>query len=274
MAAVDYPDWSVPQTNANSIAATGVPLLSLPGLISSGSMDLTAGSQNGIGTFAIGQVSYEVTLSPWAVVGGSGGPLMIQVTWTDPTAAVIVDQQTWYVWPANLQSTHNIIGRGPASGANMSILFQNFSSAATYRIPYKVFARSHPYLAHDWRSQSYTTTQLLDTIATNDPTSLLLGTRALPVNAGANDISELPLYSGPVLLYADTTSAAADMQVTIQDSANPNGVGLASRIMKEFSNSNGVIQAVLYLPRYQCKVVMMNGNAAAKTLFYTLHATQ
>ena len=92
--------------------------------------------------------------------------------------------------------------------------------------------------------------------------------------AGALVTLELPLYSGPCYLYFQTSSGLADMTFTIQDSANPNSVGLGSKILQFISSGTGLGAAQIMLPRYQCRVQMKNNNAAVQTCNFTLHAIE
>jgi hypothetical protein len=272
--AADYPDWSVPQANASSIASTGVPLLSMPNELYNATTVMAAGATTGIVAIPISQPSYEISVNAFQSGAGAAGPLEITATWFDSSGLFNVDGQKWCIWPGTSTLGHIVVGHGPTRASQLVLQYANKSTVMQYSVQVQVFGRSHLYDNDDWRSFNYINTASGGTLATMDMQSTLIGYRALSVGAGATDTTELPLYCGPALLWADTSSAGADLNLTIQNSANSEGNGLGNLIYRQISGANGYVTAELALPRYQCKIALLNSNAAAKTLRYVLHTIE
>jgi hypothetical protein len=270
----DYPDWTVPQANANSIAATGVPLLANPGTLLNTTYVINAGANTTPTSLPFNQPGYEVWLGPYETGAGGAGPLEVSMQWLDSTGSQVIATETWDVWPGTMFATHEVYGKGPTKGGILQLIITNTSAAMQYTVPIRIYQRSHLYTRDDWRTRFYTNSASSNLIAPNDPTSGLLGNRSLSINAASSDTSELPLYSGLAYLYFDTSSGLADMTLTIQDSADPNGVGVGTRIQRYKTPAGGIFSQQIALPRYQCRVVMLNSNAGAQTLFYTLHTIE
>lgn len=268
----DYPDWSVPQTSANAIAATGVPLLSAKNVLGSNTTVIGPGANQNIGPFAITQPSYEIQMTAYESGAGATGPLLLKFNWNDSVSVATVAVEYYWIWPGVALNDHIIYGRGPTKADQLLIQAFNQSGAMQYSLFWRVLQSSRLFQRDDLRTVFYATTASGGTIPTLEPPSSLLGYRSVSVAAAASDNTELPLYVGMAQLYADTGSNTTDFTLTIQDSANPDAEGLGSRMLRYKSDANGLIVAQLALPRYQCRVSMLNGNAAAKFLTYSLHS--
>lgn len=268
---VDYPDFATPQAHADAIAATGAPpVIKFNGTANNvvqpgpGAVALTA-------NFAFDQPAYEILLSAFEIGAGAAGPLKIDMRWYEDTGLTFIDQQTYWIWPAIASPQHQVVIKGPTRGALLSMIFTNTSAAMTYQVNYWQYARSHFYERDQAYSVIQSTTSSGLTLPVSDTVSGLLGFRTLLIAGSGNDTTLLPLYTGLVQVYADTSSATTDMTLAIQDSANPNAEGMGTRFYALTSNAAGIIAAQVQLPRYQCQVQMLNGNAAAKTLRYMIH---
>jgi hypothetical protein len=270
----DYQDWGVPQANASMIAATGVPLLGAPNLLLNDAPVINAGGTYFPAALPVSQVGYEISLQPFASGSGSQNSIKVIFTWLDVTGNFPIAIETWYIWPGNTTAAHYIYGKGPTKGSILQVSIINGSSAMQYTVPIQIWQRSHPYTRDDWRSRIYIGTTASIPIATNDLTSSLIGYRSAFLATAASDTTELPLYSGPCVLWYQTSSGAADMVLTIQSSANPNGPGVGLKFYQSFSDVTGVLVQEVVLPRYQCRVVMKNNNAASATCIYSLFTVE
>lgn len=267
-AGLDYPDWTAPQAHADAIAATGAPLLTLPGSLVSSAMVLGPGLTGSTALFTIDQPCYEIRLDPFQSGAGAAGPLLIQLTWVDVSSLTNSDAESWYIWPGTGSGGHLIFGKGPVKGAQLFLLMQNFSAGATYTVNYKIFARSHLYTRDDLRSGVRASTVSGANLPVIDPTSGLLAFRNVNLGAGLGDTTELPLYNGMIMLSANTASNTGDLTITVQDSANPNAEGLGGAFWVQKTDANGLYTGQVMLPKYQCNIRMVNGNAAAKIANY------
>lgn len=268
----DFPDWSPHVAQAQQIAATGVPLLSAKNLLGSATTNVAANTLVSVGPFAISQPSYELQITAYQNGAGSASPLQMLVNWNDSTTSATTAQELWYIWPGVAISDHIIYGKGPTKADQLVIQFNNLSSAMPYSVFWRAFQSSRLFTRDDLRSIQYLTTASGGALPTQDVRATLLGFQSVSVNAGASVATELPLYAGPAQLYADTGSGTTDFNLKIQDSAQPNAEGTGTRLLQFQSDSHGLILAQIALPRYQCRVSMLNSNAAAKFLTYSLHS--
>lgn len=274
VAGQDYPDWTAPQAHASAIAATGAPLLALPGTVYNSSQAINAGANFLTTPQAIDQISYEIFINAYQSGAGAAGPLKIQVKWFDASSIIEVAEQDWYIWPGAASGDHQIRGRGPTYGTSVILVFTNLSTVAQYTVQYCLYARSHVYTDHKWRSEVRNTSVTGVTLPVSDPTANALAFRTLSLAAAGTDTTELPLYSGAILLSAHTNSNTSDMRVVLADSADPNAEGSGVSFFQGQSDLNGNFSAMLALPRYQCDVKLTNQNAAATGMSYWLHAVE
>lgn len=272
----DYPDWSGHVAQAAQIAATGAPPLTLSNGVSNHVVDVAASGSQAAASFTFQQPAYEIFINAFSISGGTPGPLRIRLQWYEDNGASLMDVKYYYIWPGVTSLGNMVFGKGPSRAGLLSLIFDNLGTGGTgmgYEVHYWIFQRSHFYLQDDWRSLSFANSESSTPIATNELPSGLVGTATATVAAGATATTLLPLYQGQAQLYADTSSATTDMQVTIQDAANPNSAGIGTRIWRARSDANGLLTASVELPGYQCQVELKNLNAASKTLYYALHTS-
>jgi hypothetical protein len=269
--AADYADFSAPQANANTIAATGVPLLTLPGAALSVTQPINAGASYTSGFLPMDQPSYEIAISVFETGAGGAAPLRVQMQWYDDTTSNLISQETYFIWGGISAGDHSIFGRGPVKGSFLVVFVFNDSVAMQYTAVIRAYQRSHMYTRDEWRSFNYATSSAASPVAVNDLTADLAGYRLTTIAGGGVDTSELPLYFGPCYLFFQTASNAADMTLTVQSSANYAEIGSGAKFLQFLTSATGVFGGVIVLPRYQCRIQMKNGNAAAQACFYSLH---
>lgn len=270
--ATDYPDWGVPQANASAIAATGVPLLTASAPLLTAVTTINAGAAYDSAAIPITQPAYEVSLYIAESGSGAASPVQVTMNWYNAPLTELASTETYYLWPGTTGSNHTIFGKGPAKSNYLQVQVSNASAAMQYTMTMYVYARSHIYTRDDWRSVNYVTTASGNTIANCDPTAGLLGTNLANVGAGAVQTYELPLYSGLAYLYFDTASNTTDMLVTPTSSAGTDGLGVGARLQRYSSGALGTFFGQIALPKFQCRLLLHNGNAAAQNLFYSLYA--
>jgi hypothetical protein len=90
------------------------------------------------------------------------------------------------------------------------------------------------------------------------------------VAAAGSLVREIPLITGICFMHCSTSSAATDMSVTVQNSANGNDPGINIPLSHYKSDANGYVTGLITLPRFNCRVTLANGNAGAQTLSFSL----
>lgn len=270
----DYPDWTAPQAHADAIAATGTPPLTLVNGVAGQVVNVPA---NGIqlgNTFAFSQPSYELFMDIFQSGAGATGPLEVKMQWFENTFSQVIDQQSWWVWPGAATLNHQVAAKGPSRAGLLSMVFSNHSVAAAYRVTYWLYQRSHYYTRDDWRSMVFTSSVNAVTVPTNDTVEGLVCQTSALIAGGGNTKVQLPLYSGQVQVYADTTSNTTDMQLRFQNNTSLNASALNTRTLLIKSDANGRVNTQFQLPRYQWALEIDNGNAAAQTAQVWIHTVE
>jgi hypothetical protein len=270
--ASDYPDWSVPQTSADSIAATGVPLLTMQNSVGLFDVLVNPTSTVNIGTFPVTQPSYEISISSAESGAGVWAPMFCEMLWYDDTATVILAEETWYFWPGTVGSDHVVVGKGPTKGTQVSVSLTNTSASGAYTASGGVYQRSHIYTRDVWQSQSYPASMSASPVAPADPDALMLAGISVSLGAGVSNTWELPLWAGLVSLNVGTASNASDAIAIIQSSTDPNAAGLNQRTARFLSDATGTINAQFALGRSQNRITLTNNNATTRQLVASLYA--
>jgi hypothetical protein len=269
--AADYADFGAPQANANTIASTGVPLLTLPNLIINYTGAINAGASSVSPTFPMTQPGYEVYVNMWETGSGSAAAVQMQMQWWDATVTNMLAEETYYIWPGTASGGNVIIGHGPVKAENLIVVCKNLSSAMQYTENFIIYQRSHIYTRDDWRTLTYANSASGLAIATNEMPAGLIGYGSAAQLTTAVASYELPLYTGPCFLWAQSSSNTSDLTITIQNSTDPNVIGVGSKYLQFISGANGIFSGQIILPRYQSRLQLTNGNAATKTCDFSLH---
>ena len=270
----DYADWGVPQANANAISVTGVPLLTGAQPVFSSIGTINAGAAYNSPNAQVVQPGYELSLEIWESGAGAASPVVVEVIWADGPLGATVSQQNYYIWPGTPSPGNQIFGKGPTRSTYMTVNILNPSAAMQYSYDLQVYERSHLYTRDDFRSVQCFGSASGNSFASQDPLTGLLGTALVSIGAGGVQTYELPLYSGLAYLYFDTTSAAADLQATLTSSAGSDGLGIGARLQHYQSNAIGQFFSQIALPTFQCRLLLTNQNAAAKTAFFSLYTIE
>jgi len=257
-------------TLPTNIAATGVPLLSLPTSSSSQtSQTLVAAGVKTWGPFNIAQIGYDFFFSCYSNTPATATYVSITITWIDSASGVTCGQQTWWVLAGgSLSNIAEWVGKGPVEANTVEITISAFAEAITYN--YVMLQNSRVYDRHDWRQLLFpgTFSGTLTTPAGDQPA--LCVQRVVTSHAsGGNDTCILPLWAGRAYIGGHTNSNTNDMTISIFDVSDQDVSG-TNLIFREISDTLGNFYYEVALPRSMCEISMVNGNAAAETQYWTM----
>jgi hypothetical protein len=159
---VDYPDWSVPQTNANAIAGTGVPLLRGTNnlAVATGLSIPPSPETDLLVKAAVGRPSYEVLVTLSLPSGAGTIPFAaVIMSWFDVAGNFNIDTETFWLaagnGPANALDYYI---SGPCRGDLLSVQILSLEPAQNMTITISVNETSHLHPRDRLLQQSYTNT--------------------------------------------------------------------------------------------------------------------
>lgn len=218
-----------------------------------------------------GSIPTNGTGYDFAIFPSSTANAFFKVEFAWFAGGTLVADQVWWILPG-IANSHQIIGTGPSAGTTLQIIMTAF--VANIGITVAFFNNSRNYTRHDWRSVSWSTSNVAGTIQPNDAPSLMLF--QLPntsFNAGVTNTYLLPLFAGRVRAFGQTTSATTDMTVACNNLADQTSTG-NNPFWKGRSDATGTINQEFSLPRSQSDFTITNQNAAAKSLEMALIAEE
>jgi hypothetical protein len=263
----DYADWG-DQTAAAAAIATGdvggapggAYLLTGKTVISQAAPVVPANGTTNLGPFTMPRPGWELGLSLTATAGTT---LDYTLTWTDSVTGLTVEQERWKVTCGYSASPHVIYGSGRARGDTLAVKL-TAGSLGAITVSYTLLATTTAPLATDMRTLAMGGGNGGLGTGGNIPDGLILtNNETVNLAAATAVLRALPLYSGPVQVQAHTASGLADLQVVVADMTGL--MGNWNNVYNAWSNSKGVINDTLYLPRAQCQITYANNNAAAQT---------
>ena len=222
MTVTDYPDWGTPQANANSIAATGVPLLRLSSQkkFNIGTTIPGAGSNTLLNAGVMVQPGYEIGLRASVPAGTGTLPFVaLQLIWSDSATGLNTAQRDVVITAGN--GSANAIGsfiNGPCRGNTLKVIANNLDPAVTVTLDWAINQTSHVY-EHDQAGQlgypavapnGYTN-------ATGKTASGLIAWAHPSLSAGASQAYLCALYGGDVFLSIDTFGITPQIIVSLTD---------------------------------------------------------
>lgn len=218
----DYPDWSPHVANAQQIAATGVPLLTLSSLVQSASGLTIAGA--GVHPFpavTIGQIGYEVRIDASIPFSATIPFLEVQMIWTDPAANKIMATDTFIVPSSSGGQAFTVIGRGPSKAAVLQVQVTNLDPAQTATINISVLQNSRVYPRDDWRWQGNvapSTNVPGFTLPTMPPDESVLGVLdGVTIAASSQNTYLFGMHDGLLNVgYEVNTGAASNLSIRIR----------------------------------------------------------
>jgi hypothetical protein len=264
----DFPDWNNEAAAAAAIASGtiagvpgGVPLLTGKKLLQSGTQVIGAGNTFIMPNVAITQPGWELALS---VTGTAGTTATITINWLDSVTGLQFDQDTWAVTTGYNANPHVLYGVGRARGDIAGLSF-TAGTFAGITVTWSFIGTTFAAVPSDLRTITVGGGTGGISAGGNHPDQLILTNNqsaALAVNGAYQ--RALPLYAGLVQITAETTSGATDLRLHIDDLTG--SAGNYGKVYDKRSDSHGIINDTVYLPRYQCGYTMIQLNAANQTL--------
>lgn len=214
----DYPDFGEVQSSADSIAATGVPLLSNSSVVIGQQTLVVAGGQLfQMPILPVTLPGYELQIS--ASIGGAATIpfLQLELQWSDPIFNLLVADEKWGIPCGNSPQVNTIVLTGPTKGNQLEVQFKNLDPAVTVTVTVVAL----------FNSRFYSKDRVIQVVTNNPPNYTYVGDHssygvigtlsALTINAGGNPSRLFPLYSGDVLFYMDQAgNTAANSQLQLQ----------------------------------------------------------
>jgi len=144
--ASDYIDWNAPQAHADSIAATGAPLIIAPNQLDAVSGLVIAGGGNDIrATLPVSQVSYGFQCA----VKTNGAPtvpfIQFQFAWIDSGTSEVVDTDTFTVPASNNLNAFQAKAHGPCKANQVQVTITNLDPAVGVTVGFGLNQTSQPY---------------------------------------------------------------------------------------------------------------------------------
>lgn len=190
----------------------------------------------------------------------------VEMLWQDPTSAVIMGQENWYMFAGN-GSNSSVYGKGVTKGPHLAFSVKNLDPTYTMTVTFTIYESTHHITRDDWRGGPITTFPFTlpglgnPILPFNDPFSLNLAncTGAPAANATENFI--LPMYAGQVdLNFLSTVSQAYTIGVfSLQATSYPQIFG--QTFTAKFAGPYTII-----LPRAPCILQITNGAAPSNVI--------
>lgn len=260
----DYPDFGEVQGSADSIAATGVPLLSNSGVvIGQQTLVVPGGQLFQMPILPVTLPGYELQIS--ATIGGTATVpfLQLELQWSDPIFNLLVADEKWGIPCGNSPQVNTVVLTGPTKGNQLLVQFKNLDPAIAATVTIVAL----------FNSRFYSKDRPMQVVTNNPPGFVYVGDHssygvigtlsAITVNAGNTSTRLFPLYSGDVLFYMDQAgNSAANSQLQLQ--VAPTSLFGASAFWSA-SPSGGVgngTSQILRFPRSPVQLVYANSGAS------------
>ena len=262
---VDYADYQTPQAHASSIAATGVPLLTLSTNVVNDvarAVPFGGAKQTVVTNAPVTQIGYEVNITALIAAGAATIPtLTVDLIWNDSVTNTIVGHETWTMVMGTASGGSQHIGTGPTKGNRLTITVSNNDSAANATVTTVINQNSRVYGRDDWRTEGFNTVPNVTVTAHNQQGNTLIQFLSAALGIGASAKRLLGLYAGKVTVVAfSTTSQLATLQVT---SLDPNFSASSEYILLALPAANTATPVTLALPRAPCTITVTNTSGGA-----------
>lgn len=271
MTAPDYVDWNTPQAHADSIAATGVPLLNGANVITEQATPATIGALGTVtlGPFPCSQIGYDCSFIITYPGAATNPTLTAHVSWIDSGTGQVTGEMTWNMRGAAGGQTFH--GTGRIKGDRVQIVLTNndMVQTVTYEL---VFAQnSIIYQRDDWQQQTFNTDPVYQSGSYNPAGGILIFSKPAAIVAGGQWTRLVPLYSGKVTLRA--ASDGSQKGNVIVTSLDPH---FTTPILGEavIPASNDDVQILLALTRSQSLLTVNNTGGAASIYEVTIAIDQ
>lgn len=206
--ATDYADFQTPGANAQAISVTGVPLLTLAGiLLASQTFTIPGGGNQNTASLPITQLGYEIQLKLSIPAAATVPFVDATLMWTDNSGGNTVAQERWML-PCGSNANYIITGTGPTKGSQLVLKLSNEDPTQTATVGVIILTNSRIYRRDRW---IVNTPQPVPgfTIPGGDPLREILAViDGVNVNAGVTLTRLLPLYHGDVHVYVEEAGVA------------------------------------------------------------------
>lgn len=220
----DYPDWQTPQSHADKIAATGVPLLALATLLLQQSFNPAAGLTQSSAALAVPQIGYDITVTGSFGVAPSSPFIRVQLEWTDAGTSTRIATDTFIVPAATNPGVFTVHGRGPSKGDTVTVHVTNLDVSQTVLATVLLLSTSRIPVTDTWHWDnglnvgSVVQGWTLPTLPADE--SVLGMADAVTIGAGANTAWLIGMHDGLMGVGIQVTSGALS-SVVAQLAAEP-----------------------------------------------------
>lgn len=151
MTTPDYPDFQTPQQHANTIAATGVPLLTLASSLLQQTFNPPALAKRSSASLSITQIGYEIVVGASFGVVPTNPFIRVTLTWSQTGFTGYTDTETFIVPACNTPGAFTVIGQGPTRGDSLVVSVTNLDPLQTATVSVGVAENSRIYDRSKWR---------------------------------------------------------------------------------------------------------------------------
>jgi hypothetical protein len=271
----DYPDWQTPQAHANTIAATGVPLLTKSTNIVNDinrSVPFGGASITIANRVSVTQIGYEIAITALISALAPTLPVLtVDMIWVDSVTSTTVGHETWNI-PIGSSGAGSVhIGTGPTKANQLTVKLSNNDSAQNATVTTVINQNSRVYARDDWRTESFNAipNAILPLHDQQGNTLADLLTSALPANGSQTRL--LPLYSGRVsIAFSSAVSKAGTLQVTNLD---PSVSAAGIYLLLAIPASNNTTIVTVSLPRAVCQFILTDTTGLAGNSLQAMFVT-
>lgn len=148
---VDYPDFQTPQQHADTIARTGVPLLTLASDVLAQTFTPAAGATSSSISIPITQIGYEIMIIGQFIVAPTNPFARVTLTWSQSGITGYTDTETFIVPCGSAGTSFKVIGRGPTRGDSVVVSVTNLDPLQVISLVVNLAENSRIYDRSQWR---------------------------------------------------------------------------------------------------------------------------
>lgn len=146
----EYPDFQTPQAHATAIAATGVPLLISPTVLTSQIAQTLAAGGGGqrfpaAGFYTVTQVGYQLFVQVQSQATSTSPFLKIRLQWADAGSGLPLGDEEWII-PAPSSGPYGVVLEGQAKGNQAFVTIQNADTKTqTFSLVFQLNSQIYPH---------------------------------------------------------------------------------------------------------------------------------
>ncbi len=268
----DFADWQVPQAHADTIAATGVPLLAQPATVfANTAISLAAGTSQTFGSFVVNQTAYEIWVAVNFPAGATVPFVELALLWGEPANAVTIAADTYILPGATSTPGFVVRGRGPAKGSNVIVSLINLDAGQTATVQVRLIQHSRPVMRDLWKwnnqaDKALTVPTWTLPALTDDETVLGMGS-ATSIAAAGNAAFLCGMHDGPIQVGLEVNSGAAS-NLIVQVAAEPGGSYVSNNPL--YSVTNGAPSFQIAGTRSPLRFQLHNNGTTVMTVTWSM----